>query len=46
MTAEDIEKELNILEIQFMNGDWNRPEYERLKAELERRLEKEVKDVC
>lgn len=41
---EEIEKELNILEIQHDHGDWPQPEYERMKAELERRLEKEVNE--
>ena len=43
MTAENIEKELRILEIQHDHGmPW--VEYERKKRELERRLEKEVND--
>lgn len=41
-TAEEIETDLTILEIQFWYGDsMSRAEYERKKRELERRLEKE-----
>lgn len=39
MTAEGIEKALRILEIQFTESDMPRPEYERKKRELERKLE-------
>ena len=44
MTAEEIEKELKMLDEHFNWGYMPYVEYERKKRELERRLEKEVND--